>query len=85
MRFASCHLVPSCCRFIYNLFPVSRRLWWSPDPRLILFPVALKVSRSLRQTIKKGIYRVTTNAALEDVIKSCATITRKGERRLDNR
>jgi len=55
-------------------------LWWSPDPRLILFPAELKVSRSLRQTIKKGIYRVTTNTAFEDVIKSCATITRKGEK-----
>jgi leucyl/phenylalanyl-tRNA--protein transferase len=54
-------------------------LWWSPDPRLILFPKELKVSRSLQQTIKKGIYHVTTNAAFEDVIRNCATITRKGE------
>ena len=60
-----------------NKYPI---LWWSPDPRLILFPVELTVSRSLRQTIKKGIYRVTTNAAFEDVIRSCATITRKGEK-----
>jgi leucyl/phenylalanyl-tRNA---protein transferase len=55
-------------------------LWWSPDPRLILFPPELKVSRSLRQTMKKGIYRVTTNMAFEAVIRSCATITRKGEK-----
>ncbi|PKN20530.1 MAG: leucyl/phenylalanyl-tRNA--protein transferase [Deltaproteobacteria bacterium HGW-Deltaproteobacteria-6] len=55
-------------------------LWWSPDPRLILFPAELKVSRSLRQTIKKGLYRVTTNTAFEEVIRSCATITRKGEK-----
>jgi leucyl/phenylalanyl-tRNA--protein transferase len=54
-------------------------LWWSPDPRLILFPKELKVSRSLQQTIKKGIYHVTTNAAFEDVIRNCATVTRKGE------
>jgi len=54
-------------------------LWWSPDPRLILFPKELKVSRSLQQTIKKDIYQVTTNAAFEDVIRNCATITRKGE------
>lgn len=54
-------------------------LWWSPDPRLVIFPKELKVSRSLRQTIKKGIYRVTTNAAFEDVIRNCATVTRKGE------
>ena len=54
-------------------------LWWSPNPRLILFPAELKVSRSLRQTIKKGIYRVTTDVAFEDVIRNCATIRRKGE------
>jgi len=54
-------------------------LWWSPDPRLVIFPKELKVSRSLRQTIKKGIYRVTTNAAFEEVIRNCATVTRKGE------
>jgi leucyl/phenylalanyl-tRNA--protein transferase len=54
-------------------------LWWSPDPRLILFPKELKVTRSLQQTIKKDIYHVTTNAAFEDVIRNCATITRKGE------
>jgi len=55
-------------------------LWWSPDPRLVLIPNELKVSHTLRQTIKKGIYHVTTNAAFEDVIRNCATITRKGEK-----
>lgn len=54
-------------------------LWWSPDPRLILFPKDLKVSSSLRQTIRKGLYRVTTNVAFEEVIRNCATISRKGE------
>ncbi len=54
-------------------------LWWSPDPRMVLFPKELKVSRTLRQTMKKGIYRITTNAAFADVISNCATITRKGE------
>ena len=54
-------------------------LWWSPDPRLVLIPSELKVSRTLRQTINKGIYRVTTNTAFEDVIRNCATIRRKGQ------
>ena len=54
-------------------------LWWSPDPRLVLIPGELKVSRTLRQTIKKGIYHVTTNTAFEDVIRNCATIRRKGQ------
>lgn len=47
-------------------------LWWSPDPRLVLFPKEIKVSRSLRQTLKKDIYEVTFDRAFEDVIIACA-------------
>jgi leucyl/phenylalanyl-tRNA---protein transferase len=54
-------------------------LWWSPDPRLVLIPAELKVSRSLRQTIRKGVYSITINHAFEDVIRHCAAIPRKGE------
>jgi len=53
-------------------------LWWSPDPRLILIPQELKVSRSLRQTIKKDIYTITMDKAFEQVISNCADI-RRGE------
>ncbi|UCH80385.1 MAG: leucyl/phenylalanyl-tRNA--protein transferase [Nitrospiraceae bacterium] len=52
-------------------------LWWSPDPRLVLFPDELRVSRSLKQTINKEIFRVTMDRAFESVIKACATIHRK--------
>jgi leucyl/phenylalanyl-tRNA--protein transferase len=52
-------------------------LWWSPDPRPILLPEDLRVSRSLRQIIKKGIYKVTINKAFEQVIRSCASVHRK--------
>lgn len=51
-------------------------LWWSPDPRLILIPQELKVSRSLRQTIKKDIYTITMDKAFEQVISNCADIHR---------
>ena len=54
-------------------------LWWSPDPRLILLPKELKISRSLGQTIKKGIYRITVDTAFEEVINNCASIRRKDE------
>jgi len=54
-------------------------LWWSPDPRLVLFPEELKVSKTLKQTIRKGVFRVTTNQAFEEVIRNCATVRRKGE------
>lgn len=52
-------------------------LWWSPDPRLILLPEELKVSRSLRQTMKKNMYHVTMDKAFDEVIGHCASIHRK--------
>jgi len=52
-------------------------LWWSPDPRLVLLPEEMKVSRSLRQTIKKGEYDVTFDTAFDKVIMSCAGANRK--------
>jgi leucyl/phenylalanyl-tRNA--protein transferase len=51
-------------------------LWWSPDPRLVLFPEELKISRSLSQTIKKGVLKVTMDKAFDSVIDNCATIHR---------
>jgi leucyl/phenylalanyl-tRNA--protein transferase len=55
-------------------------LWWSPDPRLVLFPNELKVSRSLKQIIKKQIFKVTMDTAFESVIKSCADTHRRHDR-----
>ncbi len=49
-------------------------LWWSPDPRLILIPRELKISRSLKQTIKKGIYEVTMDKAFDQVVRGCAEV-----------
>ncbi len=54
-------------------------LWWSPDPRLVLFPRELKVSRSLRQVLKNNIYEITMDAAFPEVIRNCAAARRKGD------
>ena len=54
-------------------------LWWSPDPRLILIPEELKVSRSLRKVINKGIFKVTMDTAFEQVIRNCAGAPREGQ------
>lgn len=54
--------------------------WWSPDPRLVLFPEELHVSRSLKQIIKKQIFTITTDKAFEEVIRNCATIKRRGSK-----
>ncbi len=47
-------------------------MWWSPDPRLVLYPSELKVSKSLNNTIKKRPFQVTVDQAFESVIKACA-------------
>ena len=47
-------------------------LWWSPDPRTVLFPQQLKISRSLRKTLRHGEFRVTLDMAFCAVIDGCA-------------
>jgi len=51
-------------------------LWWSPDPRLVLMPDELKVSRSLRQEVKKGTFTVTFDTAFDEVIRNCSEVHR---------
>jgi leucyl/phenylalanyl-tRNA--protein transferase len=53
-------------------------LWWSPDPRLVLLPECLKVSRSLRKTLRKGLFSITADTAFEQVVAACAG-PRQGE------
>jgi leucyl/phenylalanyl-tRNA--protein transferase len=55
-------------------------LWWSPDPRLVLEPAWLHVSRSLRRTLRRGPFRVTADTAFEQVIRRCAVRARPGQR-----
>lgn len=52
-------------------------LWWSPDPRLILRPEELHVSRRLKRIIKQKKFTITVNQAFEDVINFCSKIKRK--------
>lgn len=54
-------------------------LWWSPDPRMVLFPNKFKLSKSLRKTLRSGKFRVTFNEDFEQVISNCATVPRKGQ------
>lgn len=54
-------------------------LWWSPNPRFVLYPDELKVSKSMEALIKKRSFRFTTNTAFADVIRSCKEGERKGQ------
>ncbi len=54
-------------------------LWWHPDPRFVLFPNELIVSKSMKQLIKQKAFQFTTNTAFEAVINNCKTISRKDQ------
>ncbi len=47
-------------------------LWWSPNPRTVIFPAHLKVSRSLHRTLRRGELRVTLDTQFRRVIEACA-------------
>lgn len=51
-------------------------LWWSPDPRFVLFPEELHISKSLKKTLKKRRFAVTFDSQFESVIGRCARIPR---------
>jgi leucyl/phenylalanyl-tRNA--protein transferase len=55
-------------------------LWWSPDPRLILYPERFRLSDSLKQRIRSGRYEVKIDNDFETVIGYCAEMRRKGQR-----
>ena len=55
-------------------------LWWSPNPRMVLFPDKVIISHSLKQIIKKQHFTITIDTAFEKVIKNCAQTPRKGEK-----
>lgn len=47
-------------------------LWWTPNPRAVLFPERLSVSRSLRKALRRGSFRVTLDTAFPEVVTACA-------------
>jgi leucyl/phenylalanyl-tRNA--protein transferase len=55
-------------------------LWWSPDPRLVLYPDELKITRSLTKVIKKGAFTLTIDRAFDRVINECARVPREKQR-----
>lgn len=54
-------------------------LWWSPDPRFILFPERLKISKSMKQVLRKGIFEISVDKNFREVIEACSKIPRKGQ------
>lgn len=54
-------------------------IWWCPDPRFVLFPDDLKISKSMQAVLRNGKFRFTINRAFAQVIQNCKTIERNGQ------
>ena len=54
-------------------------LWWSPDPRMVLFPSEFRIARSLRKTLRNGNYRIRLDNHFTSVIQACAGTPRKDQ------
>lgn len=54
-------------------------LWWSPDPRFVLFPEELHVGRSLKKRIRRGDYTIRMDTAFEQVMRACGEVPRPGQ------
>lgn len=75
----------SCKRLIQayskGIFPWFNQdepiLWWSPDPRMVLFPAELKISRSLRKALQKHDYQISADRSFDQVIAACAAPRRQ--------
>lgn len=55
-------------------------LWWSPDPRFVLQAPEVVLSKSMKQVLRRNVFRITFDQAFEEVIRACAKIPRAGQR-----
>ena len=66
-------LVNAYCHGIFPWYNEEEPiLWWSPDPRCVLIPAEIKLSKSLRKAINKKKFKVTINQCFDDVVAACA-------------
>ncbi|WP_273568298.1 leucyl/phenylalanyl-tRNA--protein transferase [Maribacter halichondriae] len=54
-------------------------LWWSPNPRMVLFPKKIKISKSMWKVLRSNQFRLTKNSCFEKVIEQCAAMPRLGQ------
>lgn len=54
-------------------------LWWCPDPRFVLFPDEIKVSKSMRKVLRDEVFEFTENQRFEEVMRNCKIAERKGQ------
>lgn len=64
---------------IFPWYEGEHILWWAPDPRFVLFPEELKISKNIKTLLNKTEFDFTVNKAFESVIHQCKKITRPGQ------
>ncbi len=64
---------------IFPWYEGEHILWWSPDPRFVLFPDEIKISKSMKQLLKRNAFEFTINKSFPEVINNCKTISRRGQ------
>ncbi len=64
---------------IFPWYDGDTPLWWSPDPRFVLYPSELKVSKSMHSIIRKGVFSFKVNQSFPAVIQQCKNLQRKGQ------
>lgn len=73
-------LVAAYCSGIFPWYSAGQPiLWWSPDPRMVLFVDELRVARSLRKRVNAGTFETRFDTAFRDVIQACADSPRPGQ------
>jgi leucyl/phenylalanyl-tRNA---protein transferase len=76
---STCRLLNAYRRGIFPWnSPDEPILWWSPDPRLVLFPDKLVISHSLTKTLRKQKYDITFDRVFGEVVKACAQPRKEG-------
>jgi leucyl/phenylalanyl-tRNA---protein transferase len=64
---------------IFPWYEGEHILWWCPDPRFVLFPAELKLSKAIRPLLKRNEFEFTTNKAFSLVIHNCKETKRPGQ------
>lgn len=64
---------------IFPWYEGEHILWWCPDPRFVLFPPELKISKSMKQVFKRNEFEFKTDTAFQQVIRACKTAARPGQ------
>jgi leucyl/phenylalanyl-tRNA--protein transferase len=64
---------------IFPWYEGDHILWWSPDPRFVLYPGEIRISKSVKPLLKRNEFEFTTNQAFREVIRNCKNIYRPGQ------